>query len=82
MTTITQAIETRYMRPTNTRGGRIKAIAWGGNIVIPYPHDLNTEDAHRAAAQALIAKMGWTGEFAQGGNAKGDGYVFVNINGA
>jgi hypothetical protein len=82
MTTVTQAIETRYMRPTNTRGGRIKAIAWGGNITIPYPHDLSTDDAHRAAAQALIDKLGWTGDFAQGGAAKGDGYYFVNVNGA
>lgn len=82
MRTITQAIETRYMRPTNTRGGRIKAVAWGGSVTVPYPHELSMEDAHRAAAQALIAKMEWTGDFAQGGNAKGDGYLFVNVKGA
>jgi hypothetical protein len=82
MRTITQAIETRYMSPTNTRGGRLKAVAWGGSVTIPYPHECSTEDAHRAAAQALTAKMEWSGDFAQGGAAKGDGYFFVNIKGA
>jgi len=82
MTFVTQAIETRHLPVTSSRGSRIKARAWGGNVTIPYPHELSTEDAHRAAANALIAKMGWTGTFAQGGNAKGDGYVFVNVEGA
>ena len=82
MTFITQAIETRYLGPTNTRGGRIKATAWAGSVTIGYAHELNTEGAHKAAADALIAKLGWTGTFAQGGNAKGDGYVFVNVEGA
>ena len=82
MTAITQAIETRYLSATNSRGSRIKARAWGGSATIPYPHELNIEDAHRAAANALIAKLGWTGAYAQGGNAKGDGYVFVNVEGA
>ena len=82
MTFITQAIETRYLGPTNTKGARIKAIAWAGSIIVPYDHALNYEDAHKAAADALIAKMGWAGKFAQGGNVKGDGYYFVNIEGA
>lgn len=82
MTFITQAIETRYLGPTNTKGGRIKATAWAGSVTIGYDHALNTEGAHKAAADALIAKMGWTGTFAQGGNAKGNGYVFVNVEGA
>jgi hypothetical protein len=83
MTFITQAIETRYVKPTNTKGGRIKATAWGGSVTIGYDHALNTDGAHKAAADALIAKMGWTGTFAQGGNAKGDGgYYFVNVEGA
>jgi hypothetical protein len=82
MTFITQAIETRYLGPTNTKGGRIKATAAAGSITIGYDYALNTDGAHKAAADALIAKMGWTGTFAQGGNAKGDGYVFVNVEGA
>lgn len=82
MTITTQAIETRYLGPTNTKGGRIKASAWGGSVTIGYPYSLDAQDAHKAAADALIAKMGWTGTYAQGGNAKGDGgYYFVNVEG-
>ena len=79
---ITQAIETRYLGPTNHRGSRIKAQAWAGSVTVPYNHALNIEDNHRAAATALLAKLGWQGSYAQGGNAKGDGYVFVNVEGA
>ena len=82
MTFITQAIETKYLGPINTKGGRIKATAAAGSITIGYDHALNTDGAHKAAADALITKMGWTGTFAQGGNANGDGYVFVNVEGA
>lgn len=82
MTFVTQAIETCYLGPTNTKGGRIKATAAAGSITIGYDHALNTDGAHKAAADALIAKMGWNGTFAQGGNAKGNGYVFVNVEGA
>ena len=56
MTAITQAIHTRYMGPTNTKGGRIKATAWAGSVTVPYDHALNVEDNHRAAAGALLAE--------------------------
>lgn len=79
---ISQAIETRYLGPTNTKGGRIKATAWAGSVTVPYDHALSLEDNHRAAAMALVSKLQWQGTFAQGGNAKGDGYYFVNVKGA
>ncbi len=83
MAITTQAIETKYLRATNVKGARIKASAWGGSVTIGYPYELDAQDAHRAAADALIAKLGWTGTYAQGGNAKGDGgYYFVNVEGA
>ena len=82
MTFITQAIETRYLGATNTKGGRIKATAWAGSVTVPYDHALDVQDNHRAAQLALRHKLGWQGKYAQGGNAKGDGYVFVNVEGA
>lgn len=82
MVCIQQGINTRYLRATDRRGASIKATAWAGSVIISYDHALNYEDAHKAAADALIAKMGWVGKFAQGGNVKGDGYYFVNIEGA
>ena len=92
--TIYQAIETKYIGPANTKGGRIKAECWGGNTTISYPHELNSDEAHKAAAQALIEKMTalalkhggsrsiWNaGHWVQGGNAKGTGYVFTVTEG-
>ena len=89
MTAIYQEIETRYLGPTNTRPGRIKASAWAGSVTVDYDHGLNADENHRAAAMALAAKCGahaeqfggksiWTeGTWTQGGNAKGTGYVFT-----
>ena len=55
-----KAIRTRYHGATNTRGSRIIASDGDGNRAsIPYPHELNSEEAHRKAALALCAKMGW-----------------------
>ena len=52
-----QTIITRYLGPTNHRGSRIKATSWRASVTIPYPHELDTGRAHRAAAEALCAKM-------------------------
>ncbi len=82
MTTVTQAIETKYLGATNTKGSRIKASAAAGSVTLPYDYALDAQGNHKAAADALIAKLGWTGTFAQGGNVKGDGYYFVNVEGA
>ena len=82
MTIITQAIETKYIKATNVRGARIKASALAGSLTVGYDYELNGDGNHAAAARALIARLGWPGTFAQGGNAAGTGYVFVNIEGA
>lgn len=74
-----QAIITRYLPPTNTRGARIKATAAAGSISIPYPHEFYVEDAHRAAAIALREKLGWTGELTTGCLPSGD-YCHVFLN--
>lgn len=78
---IHQAIETRYFGATNTKGARIKARAFGGSATVPYDYALDHPENHKAAADALIAKLGWTGTFARGGNHAGDGYYFVNVEG-
>ena len=52
-----QAIRTRYFRPTDTRGARIKADCDAGSVVIPYPYECNTNDAHRMAAKAMLEKL-------------------------
>ena len=50
------AITTKYLGPTDTRGARIKATAPSKNTAtISYPYDLNSERAHRKAAETLHA---------------------------
>lgn len=40
-----QAIQTRYIGPTNTRGSRVKAYseAFPRGVIVPFDHSLNTE---------------------------------------
>lgn len=72
-----QAIETKYLGPTNYRGARIKASAQAGSVTISYDHALDVDDNHMRAAQALARKFGWFGVVFGGGNAKGTGNVYV-----
>jgi hypothetical protein len=44
-------------------------------LTIPYPYELSGEDVHRAAAEALAARLGWYGILT--GGALPDGYAFV-----
>lgn len=80
-----QAIVTKYHGPSNTRGSRITAKCDAGSITIPYPHELSGSACHRKAAEALIAKLGWTDEFygkIAGGQLPSGEYAWVFINGA
>ena len=52
-----QAIVTKYLPATNTRGSRIKAYCERGAVTISYPYELTIEAAHIAAADALIARF-------------------------
>jgi len=55
-----QAIETRYIGPTDYKGSRIVASSADGHRhVLPYPHELNCDAAHRKAATELAEVMGW-----------------------
>ena len=73
-----QAITTKYLGPTNFRGSRVKASAEAGSVTISWDHALDTRQNHAAAALALLDRLGWTGEWVQGGTS--DGYVFVNAH--
>jgi len=71
-----KTILTKYLGPTNNRGSRIKAHDSDHNqVTLPYRFELDSEQMHRRAAEALRDKMGWTGELIAGGTR--DGYVFV-----
>jgi hypothetical protein len=81
-----QAITTKYLAPTNTRGARIKATAAAGSITIPWDYALNACENHHAAACALARKYDWTDELglairphAFGMLPQGSGYVMAFI---
>lgn len=75
-----QAILTKYLGPTNSRGARIKATCAAGSITISYPYDLSGQAVHRKAAESLVSKLGWVdtyyGGLLGGQLANGD-YTFV-----
>ena len=82
-----QAIRTRYFGPTNTRGARIQAKAEAGAIYVSYDHGLNPTENHKAACDALLAKLQWLpaeyGSYTPmvGGEFNGDYYwVFTERN--
>lgn len=76
-----QAIQTKYIGPTNTRGSRIKAWCDAGSVTIGYPHELSGQAVYRAAAEALADKLGWnTPHYAKllgGALPNNGGYCFV-----
>jgi hypothetical protein len=70
-----QAIQTRYIGPSNVRGSRVKAFAQAGSITLEWDSALNSDENHRAAAEALCEKLGWTplyGTLASGTVKSGD----------
>ena len=74
-----QAIQTRYLPATDTRGSRIKAWCSAGSVTISYPHELSGQAVYRKAAETLAAKFGWTDRYL-GGQLKNHDYVFVAVN--
>ncbi len=73
-----KAIFTTYISAAGSRGARIKATAEGvRSLSIPYPHELNSSNAHAKAAVALCIRQGWTGELISGGRPDGRGDVFT-----
>ena len=52
-----QAIITKYIGPTNTRGARIKASCQRGSITIAWYYALNADENHAEAKNALVEKF-------------------------
>ena len=72
-----QVIETKYLGPTDHRGGRVKAYAEAGSVTISWDHGIDTWDNHVSAVIALMDKMGWNYGYIGGSKADNSGYVFV-----
>ncbi len=74
-----QAIVTKYLGPTNTRGSRVKATCNAGSVTVSWDHALNIDENHEAAFRALVDKLGWQayGPWNHGGLPNNGGRVFV-----
>lgn len=76
-----QAIETKYLGPTNSRGSRVKATCEAGSITLSWDDALNPSDNHDAAARALILSLEWDsaarGAWYRGATKGSAGYVYV-----
>ena len=55
-----QAITTKYLAPTNTRGARVKATAAAGSVTIPWDYAYDGSTNHYAAARSLAWRCLWT----------------------
>ena len=68
---MSQAIQVKYLGPTNYRGSRYKATAAAGSVTVPVDSSLSTESNVIAAAQALCDKFGWSKGMVYGSLADG-----------
>ena len=66
-----QAIKTRYIGPTNSRGSRVVAECDAGKVTVSWDYALGVSDNHQAACRALMDKFGWTQPMAGGGYKDG-----------
>jgi hypothetical protein len=79
-----QAISTKKIGATNSRGSRITAVTSSGiKLTIPYPYELSGVNCHAVAAEKLARQLEWISDadkfesiYAAGGTK--NGYVFVN----
>ncbi len=73
---IRQAIQTTYRGATNTKPSSIRAVAEARSITVSWDHALDQADNHRAAAEQLAARLGWSGRLI-GGGLRGASYAWV-----
>jgi hypothetical protein len=78
---VRQAIQTKWLGPTNRRGSRVKAWSDAGSKITNWDYSLGIEGNHAAAALALARKLGWEGKWIGGGLA-GSGCAFVQDDGS
>lgn len=81
--TMRQAITTKFIGPTNTRGSRVKATSASGHTLTrPWDYAEEVNANHGRAALALATKLGWHGRWIAGGMGdKAGGNVYVKDDG-
>lgn len=77
-----QAILTKYLAPTATKGARVKAWCARGSVTVNWDHGLDGEHNHINACEALRDKMEWRYRPMPchgGALPDGSGYCFVQV---
>lgn len=74
-----QAIQTKYLPVTNTKGSRIKATCAAKSIIVGWDYGLNVEENHTQAASILVSELGWNVEL-KSGQLKDGSFVHVLVN--
>ena len=72
-----QAIQTRFIPPTNTRPARIKVFCEAKAIVCSWDHGHNPDENHYEAAIELAKIMGWNTEGCGFGSLPNGGYALT-----
>ena len=80
-----QAIKTKYIGPSNSKGSRIQASCEAKTIYVSYNHALDSDGNHRAACEELLRALGWTADQSAVysdlvGGWYGDSYFWVFAN--
>lgn len=73
-----QAIQTKFLGPTNTRAPRVKASCEAGSITINWDHMLDTDKNHERAIIALIIALGWNDRYIWSTGWLGESMVAVS----
>jgi len=75
---MSQAIITKFIPATKTRGARIKVTGFSGSIIVNWDHAFSVAENHALAANELIKKRGWERSKFHGGLLPDvSGYAFV-----
>jgi len=72
------AIQTKYLRATNTSGARIKAYTSSGqSFILSWKPELKDYQNYEMAAHCLCTKLGWSTDIIGGGTKEGYTFVFL-----
>ena len=75
-----QAIETKYLEPTNTKGSRISVSAYAGRKIYSWNNSKDVEENHYQAALCFANSFGWLEKNDLVGGARPKiGYCFVLV---
>jgi hypothetical protein len=81
---IRQAIETKYLPPTNTKGSRIRATCSAKSIIVNWDYEFDVIENHELAAAQLFNELGWNTKGVKlygGALGKNRDYCFVMVGG-